>query len=145
MPKKAFGELLKKKRQELSLTQRALAGRLGISPAYLASLEWGERKPSLVVLQRVAQTLHLDAPKLFVLSYPAEARVFRGSRNSGKPESAWQRLAANKALRAKERISPAELKVLKEVSRLGRVSSERQLLFVLRSIRLAFEKDRQRW
>jgi hypothetical protein len=87
------------------------------------------------VLHRVAQTLHLDAPKLFVLSYPAEARIFRSSRNSGKPEvAAWQRLAANKALRAKERISPGELKVLKEVSRLGRISSERQLLFVLRSI-----------
>jgi transcriptional regulator with XRE-family HTH domain len=143
-PKGAFGSLLKRKREELSLTQRALAGRLGLSPAYVASLEWGERKPSLVVLHRVAQTLHLDAPKLFVLSYPAEARIFQSSRNSGRTEvSAWQRLAANRALRAKERISPAELKVLKEVSRLGRVSSERQLLFVLRSIRLLFEDDRR--
>jgi transcriptional regulator with XRE-family HTH domain len=126
----------------LSLTQRALAARLSLSPAYVASLEWGERKPSLVVLHRVSQTLHLDAPKLFVLSYPAEARIFGSSRNGGKPEvSAWQRLATNKALRAKERVSPGELKVLKEVSRLGRISSERQLLFVLRSIRLSFEDD----
>jgi hypothetical protein len=44
-------------------------------------------------------------------------------------------------MRAKERVSPAELKVLKEISRVGRVSSKRQLLFVLRAIRLAFEED----
>lgn len=63
-----------------------------------------------------------------------------------KPEkAAWQRIAGNKALCAKARVSPAELKVLKEVSRLGRVSSERQLLFVLRSIRLALEDDQQGW
>jgi transcriptional regulator with XRE-family HTH domain len=146
MPQRTFGELLKKKRQELSLTQRALAGRLGITAAHVAWLESGARKPSLTLLQRIADTLDLDARKLFPLSYPAEARCLRESRNNVKSEkSAWQRLAGNRALRARERVSPAEMKVLREISRLGRVSSERQLLFVLKSVRLAFEEDPQRW
>jgi transcriptional regulator with XRE-family HTH domain len=144
--KRTFGNLLKDRRQKLSLTQRALADRLGVSSTFVTSLETGHRGPSLQMVLRVAEILHLEAHKLFLLSHPAEVRFLRQSRNSGKRvKSAWRRLAANKALRAKERISPAELKVLKEVSRLGRVSSERQLLFVLRSIRLACEDDRMLW
>jgi hypothetical protein len=104
------------------------------------------RKPSLRLLRRIADTLDLDARELFLLARPAEARFLWESRNSGRQEkSAWQRLADDQALRAKARISPAELKVLKAVSLLGRISSERQLLFVLRAIRLAIEDDWKRW
>ena len=146
MPKGTFGTLLRQERKELSLTQRPLANRLGVRPSYVAALEAGHRNPSLTTLQRVAEIFDLDAQKLFLLSHPAEAQFFLESRDKRKPvESAWQRFAGNKALRARERVSPAELRILGEISRLGRVSSERQLLFVLRSIRLAFEKDRQRW
>jgi len=104
------------------------------------------RKPSLRLLRRIADTLALDARELFLLARPAEARFLWESQDRGKPvKSAWQRLADNQALRAKARISSAELKVLKAVSLLGRVSSERQLLFVLRAIRLAIEDDWKRW
>jgi transcriptional regulator with XRE-family HTH domain len=142
MAKRNFGDLLKSKRRELSLSRSGLADQLGISPTHVASLQAGLRKPSFRLLQRVADTFDLDGQKLFLLCYPAEARFLGQSRNSGKPgKSTWQRFAANKALLAKERVSSAELKVLKEVSQIGRVSSARQLLFVLRSIRLAFEDD----
>jgi hypothetical protein len=98
------------------------------------------------MLQGLADSLNLDAQDIFLLVRPVEARSLLNSRNNQRAkDSTWQKLAANKALLAKERISRAELKFLKEIGRLGRVSSERQLLLVLRSIRLAFEEDRNRW
>jgi len=97
------------------------------------------------MIRHAAETLDLDAPKLF-LSHLAGAGFLLRSRNNQKvKDSAWQSFAANKALRAKERISPSEMRVLSEISRLGRVRSERQLLFVLKTIRLAFEDDRNLW
>jgi len=98
------------------------------------------------MFQRLADALNLDAQQIFLLIRPAEARSLLKSGNDRKPKnSTWQKLAANKALLTKERISRAELRFLKEIGRLARVSSERQLLLVLRSIRLAFEEDRNRW
>jgi transcriptional regulator with XRE-family HTH domain len=145
MPQRTLGNLLKKRRQQLSLTRQALADRLGVNPGHVGYLEAGQRKPSLALLERLADTLDLHGPRLFLLAYP-EAQSLLKSRDNRKPQrSAWQRLAGNRALRAKERISPAELKVLKEISRLGRVSSERRLLLVLRAIRLAFEGDWKQW
>jgi len=144
MPEGTFGSLLKRKRQELALTRRAFADRLGITAAHVAWLESGGRKPSLTLLQRIADDLDLRAQELLVLSHGAEVGGFRYSwdgSHAGQPDSAWKRFAANEGLRAKERISPAEFAVLEEISRLGRVSSERQLLFVLRAIRLAFQEE----
>jgi transcriptional regulator with XRE-family HTH domain len=144
MPQGSFGNLLKRKRQELSLSRRALADRLGITAVHVYWLESGHRRPSLGLLQRVADNLDLDGLELLILCYPAEFKIPGTSlhgQGPGKPDTVWKRFAANEGLRAKERVTLAELKVLKEVSRLGRVSSERQLLFVLRSIRLAFEDD----
>ena len=146
MPEKTLGSLLRKKRHELVLTQRVLADRLGVTPSHIVALEAGKRTPSLPLLQGLANTLNLDAQQVFLLVRPAAARSSLKSGNDRKPKnSTWQKLAGNKALRARERISPAELRVLKEVSQLGRVSSERRLLLVLRSIRLAFQEDRNRW
>jgi transcriptional regulator with XRE-family HTH domain len=144
VPEKTFGSLLTKKRQELSLSRQALADRLGVTAAHVSWLETGHRRPSLRLLQRVVDNLDLDGPELFILCYPTEARDPWKSGNNhgpGKPDTVWKRFATNKGLCAKERISAAELKVLEAISRLGRVSSERQLLLVLQSIRLSFEDD----
>ena len=97
------------------------------------------------MFQRLADALNLDAQQIFLLIRPAEARSLLKSGNRKAKNSTWQKLAANKALLTKERISRAELRFLKEIGRLARVSSERQLLLVLCSIRLAFEEDRNRW
>jgi transcriptional regulator with XRE-family HTH domain len=143
---RTFGSLLEKKRRELSLSRQALADRLGVSQSHIAWLESGNRAPSLTMFQRLADALNLDAQQIFFLVRPAAARFLLESGNDQEPEnSVWQGLAANKALCAKERISPAELRVLSEISRLGRVSSQRQLLLVLRSIRLACEDDQNLW
>jgi transcriptional regulator with XRE-family HTH domain len=145
VPERTFGNLLKQRRQELALTQRALADQLGVSSTCVASLETGHRNPSLRMIHRAAESLDLDARKLF-LSHLAGAGLQLQSRGDGKAKNAgWPRLAANKALRAKERVSPAEMRVLKQISQLGRIPSERQLLFVLRTIRIALEDEHGWW
>ena len=65
MSVKTFGSLLKARRLGLALTQRVLAARLGVSPTHLASLEKGQRKPSLRMTHRAAEILGLDAERLF--------------------------------------------------------------------------------
>ena len=143
MSKRTFGKIIRKRREELSLTQRDLAERLGVKGSHVAFLESGRRRPSLSLLKRVADTLRLDPQKLFVLTHPeAEFLARVGDRcHSGQADSAWQRFASNDALLAKEHVSPKELRLLKRVSLMSRVSSERQFLFVLKTIRLAVEDD----
>lgn len=50
------------------ITQAALAARAGLSPGYVAQLEAGRRRPTLDVIQRLAQAMGLaDRPwKLLV-------------------------------------------------------------------------------
>jgi len=142
MPKKTFGSLLKQKRQELSLSRQALADRLGVTAAHVSWLEAGHRRPSFKLLHRVADNFDLDVHELLVFFYLGEGNSpWRDNHGPGKLDNVWKRFAANEGLRVKERISAAEFTVLEGISRLGRLSSERQLLLVLRSIRLAFDDD----
>jgi transcriptional regulator with XRE-family HTH domain len=144
VPERTFGNLLKERRQELAITQRVLADRLAVSPTHIASIENGHRKPSLRMIHRAAVALDLDARRLFLLHLAGAGFQLPSRGNRKGKNAAWPRLAANKALRARESISPAEMRVLKQISELGRIPSERQLLFVLRTIRIALE-DEQGW
>lgn len=143
MSKKTFGDVIKEKRQSLSLTQRDLAGLLGVQAAHVAFLESGRRKPSLTLLRRISDVCRIDAQKLFLLAHP-EAKFLIKLADGGKAKSAdstWRSFTTNSALLAKERVSPEELKVLQQVSMLNPISSERQFLFVLNAIRLAVDDD----
>jgi XRE family transcriptional regulator of biofilm formation len=52
-------------REKKGLTQVALAKKAGITQAYLAQIESGERKnPSLDILQRLAKALRVPITKL---------------------------------------------------------------------------------
>jgi transcriptional regulator with XRE-family HTH domain len=55
-----LGELLKARREGLSLTQRSLAQKLGVEASHVAFIESGRRKPSLKLVGRIADTLGLD-------------------------------------------------------------------------------------
>src|SRR6476469_5158198 len=55
----AFGELLKRYRQEAWLTQEALAERAGVSPRSIRALEQGESTPHQDTAQRLAAALSL--------------------------------------------------------------------------------------
>ena len=69
--------LLLKKRIEAQLTQEQLAELVGVTPTHLKHLESEHRMPSVEVLFRLAETLHLSLDELLLPSEPAESEVYR--------------------------------------------------------------------
>ena len=47
-------------RKQKGLTQEALAGKMGVSPKYLSSIERGKENPTLKMLVNLADTLEID-------------------------------------------------------------------------------------
>ena len=143
MIKKALGKIVKKQRMAMALTQRQLARQLGIQASHVAYIERGSRKPSLSLLGRIADGLGLDGGKLFFLLYP-EAKSILGSLQSKRPkpfDRSWREFVNNRNLLKQHSVTRPELRVLRQVSLLRRVSSPRHFLFVLNSIRLAGEQE----
>lgn len=60
-----FGRWLAAKRKEHCLTQKELAKLVGISSAYIASIESGRRWPRLAIHHAIADTLHVEIAELF--------------------------------------------------------------------------------
>jgi transcriptional regulator with XRE-family HTH domain len=61
---RAFGDRLRRRRQDLDLSQEGLAYESGLNRSYLGSLEAGRRNPSLDNICRLAIALKLDAGDL---------------------------------------------------------------------------------
>jgi transcriptional regulator with XRE-family HTH domain len=65
MSPKRLGSVLRALRQGKGLSQRALAGRVGVTDAYIALIETGARKnPSLEVLKGLAKALGVPVTDL---------------------------------------------------------------------------------
>ena len=144
MKKKTLGSVLKDRREFLRLTQRELAAKLGVKASHVAYLENGRRRPSLSLLRRLSEVMGLDSETIFLLAHP-EAKDLITPRDGGlaakRPENAWRNFLKDRSLIARHEIKPNELRVLKQVSMLGRVTSPRQFLFILNSIRQAVEEE----
>ena len=142
-----LGEVLRKKRESLGLTQRELSRQLGVKSSHVTYLESDRRRPSLGLLSRIADVLSLDRETLFVLAHP-EASCFVTSPAANRAPSptqnarkVWQDFAGNKALLAQHRVNSAELKVLSQINLLGKVTAPRNFLFILNAIRQAVDED----
>ncbi|NWJ97076.1 MAG: helix-turn-helix transcriptional regulator [Chloroflexi bacterium] len=77
-----FGEYIRSRRKELSLTQETLASRVGIYQPFLSKVELGQTIPSLDVVASLAKELALPNCYLFSLlgrceqpSYPVLLEV----------------------------------------------------------------------
>jgi len=143
MKKNSLGFMLRDRREEMRLTQRQLAAKLGVKASHIAYLENGRRRPSLSLLRRIADVLGLDKETIFLLAHP-EAKYLLSDRTADegkaeRPDHAWRKFAADRALLNRNRVKPSELRVLRQVSTLGPISSPRHFLFVLNSIRQAVE------
>ena len=55
-----FGDRVRTRRQDLNLSQEALGSKAGINRTYIASLEAGQRNPSLDLMARLAIALRVD-------------------------------------------------------------------------------------
>jgi len=138
MTKKRVGGFLKRARTELGLTQRQLAGRVGVRASHIAYIENERRKPSLLLLRRMADALRLDRQELLLLVRP-EARFFIGDRQESPPRrnDAWRRFVSNRMLLKRHSVTRAELRLLKHVTLVEHVSYPRHFIFILNSIRQA--------
>jgi transcriptional regulator with XRE-family HTH domain len=65
-----FGFAVKARREELELTQEALAAKAGIHRTYLSDIERGSRNVSLVNIERLAGAQSLTISELFRLVEP---------------------------------------------------------------------------
>ena len=143
-PTKSLGHVLQKRRHALGMTQREVASRLGVKPAHVAYLETDRRRPSLGLLAKIASLLELDKERLFNLAHP-EARGLLGLRrepkSAGDQGQVWENFRQNRPLLARHQIKPGELKLLRQVNLLGKVSAPRNFLFILNAIRQAVEEE----
>jgi transcriptional regulator with XRE-family HTH domain len=139
MHKKRPGTLIREARNSLQLTQRDLATMVGVEASHIAYIEGGQRNPSLALLRRLADTLGLNRRELLFLVHPDAKQLTEEQTHydkSSKPNG-WRQFSSNRALLQRHRITPAELKVLRQVNSLGPVCDPRNFLFILNSIRMA--------
>ena len=146
MKKKTLGPVIKRQREALGLTQRELALKFGVKPSHVAYLENDRRRPSLMLLSRIADVLGLEKEGLFLLAHP-EARSLIKDHRAAAPaprldrDQVWRDFAHDKALLARHQVKPRELKVLSQVNLLGRVTAPRNFLFILNAIRQAVDEE----
>ncbi len=139
MSKKRPGTLIREARNSLQLTQRDLAAMVGVKASHIAYIESEQRNPSLALLRRLADTLGLNRRELLFLIHPDAKQLTEEQTrktSAGKPDG-WRQFSSNQALLRRHNVTPAELKVLRQVNSLGPVSNPRNFLFVLNSIRMA--------
>jgi len=122
------------------MTQRELAAAVGVKASHIAYIENSHRRPSIPLINRLADTLGLSPRELLVLAHPEAQNMVEGySRTTTKHDDAWQRFISNKALLRRHTITRPELEVLKRVSMLNPVARPEHFVFILNTIRLAAE------
>jgi transcriptional regulator with XRE-family HTH domain len=139
-----FGEVVKRQREILGLTQAQLARQAGVQVAYMSYLESGQRRPSVALLCRLTRVLGITGGRLLFLVYPEVAEILdpHPSRSrANERHRAWKDFVENRALLARYVVSPQELEVLSGVDLLAKVSGPRQFLFILTAIRCALAEE----
>ncbi len=131
--KPTIGDRIKERRQQLGMTQAAVAKKCGVRANYVGYLEGGQRRPSLDLVEKLGKALDLDVATLIDGWFPAVARTREQPAATG---DAWEGFSGDKALLTRHGVSPAELDALKALtSVLGPMKTPRDYLFVLDAIR----------
>jgi transcriptional regulator with XRE-family HTH domain len=132
----SFGDVIRKRRRELDLTQEEVAARVKTSTPYVGHLESGKRHPSDKIVTRLAEVLGLDRRELFFLANPhTEALLANEPDTAEAPDSAWEQFRRNDQLRRIHNISNNEMEMLSRVALLGDVQSPRELIYILNTVR----------
>ena len=69
--KKTIGSIIKKHRKRQKLTQFELAEKIGVDPKYISRIETGVSSPSLTIVEKIFEILHINIKNLFE-NEPAE-------------------------------------------------------------------------
>lgn len=66
-PAKAFGIVLRRLRQEASMTQEDFGFEAGLRRTYVSVLELGQQQPSLTTILKIAAALKISASQVLTL------------------------------------------------------------------------------
>jgi transcriptional regulator with XRE-family HTH domain len=135
---RSFGQVIRERRRQLDLTQEEVAGRIKTSTPYVGHLESGKRHPSDKILTRLAEVLGLDRRELFFLANPRAQALL--SEVKTPAESPWDDFKSNEQLRRIHNITSGEMEMLSRVALLGEVSSPRDFIYILNTVRHAVGK-----
>jgi transcriptional regulator with XRE-family HTH domain len=134
----SFGEVIRKRRRELDLTQEELASRIKTSTPYVGHLESAKRHPSGKVITKLAEVLGLDNRELFFLANPhTQALLDTKPEGAEGSVTAWKQFQENEQLRRIHSITNGEMDMLSQVALLGEVQSPRDLIYILNTVRHA--------
>ena len=140
MSSPSLGSILRKRRQQLELTQQHVAREVGVRANYVGYIERDMRRPSTSVLVKLARVLDLDREELFFLAHPSIRPAAR-TNGTATPTSAWDEFRSNKRLHTRHGITRAELRMLEHVAALGAVYAQRDYLFILQTVRQALQAE----
>jgi transcriptional regulator with XRE-family HTH domain len=132
---RSFGQVIRQRRRERSLTQAEVARRIKTSVPYVGHLESDKRCPSDRIVARLAEVLGLDGRELFLLANP-HTRELLGTEPT-PTSSAWENFRSNARLRSIHNIRDAEMEMLSRVALIGEVRSARDFMFILNTVRHA--------
>jgi len=133
---RTFGQVIRERRRQLDLTQQEVAQRIRTSTPYVGHLESGKRHPSDKVLSRLAEVLGLERRELFFLANPGAVELLKTKEPSSK-RSAWDEFRKDDRLRRVHNVSQEEMSMLAQVAAMGEVSTPRDFIYVLNTVRHA--------
>jgi transcriptional regulator with XRE-family HTH domain len=123
-----FAVALRRAREAAALSQRALARRCGLTPAYLSLLEGGRRMPERPTVERIAAALGLnDAGRADLLLAAGYAAPAGGGGHPG-PLAEAEALIADPTLAPEQRDTIARLTALYVRGLLARLRAGRPLV-----------------
>jgi transcriptional regulator with XRE-family HTH domain len=137
--RRSFGDLIRRRRRQLDLTQEEVAHRIETSVLYVSHLESGRRHPSEKVVIKLADVLGFERRELFFLANPATEALISQPPAAETP-SAWARFSSDSNLRKIHNITDQELEILSEVALMGDVRCSRDFIFILNAIRHALAR-----
>jgi transcriptional regulator with XRE-family HTH domain len=136
--KRRLCDVIKARRAAVGLSQRELARSLGVTASHIAYIESGRRRPSHSLLFQLARCLRMTQQELFCAAYPELESLISGAPPTANREDAWRSFVA---VAGQYAVTPREMAVLRQISRLGRISRRHWYLSILNSIRQSFKTD----
>jgi transcriptional regulator with XRE-family HTH domain len=134
--KSALGQIVRRRRRELNLTQSEVARRIRTTAPFMGDLERGRRLPSDRILIRLAKVLDLDARELLFLRSPHLRAILRQEQNN-QDSSAWEQFSNDDRVRRLYSVTNAEMGLLSSVALLGEVRTPHEFIYILNAVRHA--------
>jgi transcriptional regulator with XRE-family HTH domain len=139
LKKRTLGQVLRERRRQLNLTQQSVARRIRTSTPYIGHLEANKRRPSIVVINRLAEVLGLDRRDLFVLANPGVVDMLASNENDGR-KSTWDEFRTAAQFQRAHQVTAEEMKLLAMVATMGDVGSPRDFIFILIAVRHVLDR-----